>query len=126
MFLSTASDSSSVGLSFPGREENWVPFESGPVWFSSEYQTRDSQSLSRSETQNRFLEAGTPVVYSGTGVDEHGVVVHCWTDDETNLYDCYVAFFGIAVPEGKPERKPYVLRYFASSLRVVDEEGLDE
>jgi hypothetical protein len=39
---------------------------------------------------------------------------------EISGYDCYVAFFGPALASGKLEEKPYVLRYAASSLNVLD------
>jgi len=34
-------------------------------------------------------------------------------------YDCYVAFFGGSLPTGAPNERPYVLRYFSTSLEVV-------
>lgn len=47
---------------------------------------------------------------------ECGIVIHAW--DDAGEQDCYVAFFGESFPPTaeKPTRKPYVLRYFASSL----------
>ncbi|WGM32185.1 hypothetical protein [Brevundimonas sp. NIBR11] len=70
---------------------------------------------------DRFLEPGTPVRRTniGDGIWEDGVVVHCWFDDELRAYDCYVAFFGDAIPEGEPSVKPYVLRYASTSLVVI-------
>lgn len=67
---------------------------------------------------DEFLEPGARVrLLSGIdGSWEDGVVVHCWLDDEIGVYDCYIAFFGDAIPEGKPAEKPYVLRYAATSL----------
>jgi hypothetical protein len=50
---------------------------------------------------------------------ELGVVIHCWLDQELGEHDCYVAFFGDALPEGQPSEKPYVLRYAARSLTVL-------
>jgi hypothetical protein len=35
-------------------------------------------------------------------------------------YDCYVAFFGPALPSGNPDEKPYMLRYAACSLTVIE------
>ncbi|MBR2268738.1 MAG: hypothetical protein IJ918_10740 [Sphingobium sp.] len=55
----------------------------------------------------------------GAVTTELGVVVHCWRDDEIGMFDCYVAFFGASFPQGRPEEKPYVLRYAATSLRVI-------
>jgi hypothetical protein len=69
----------------------------------------------------RFIPAGAKVRDDGTGEPEFGIVVHCWVNEEAGGYDCYVAFFGNEFPSGKPMQKPYVLRYFASSLNVVSE-----
>ena len=68
-----------------------------------------------------FLSPGTPVrlVNDLDGRWEDGVVVHCWYSDEIFGFDCYVAFFGSAIPDGKPKEKPYVLRYAATSLTVI-------
>jgi len=51
---------------------------------------------------------------------EKGIVVHYWYDDEMDCFDYYVAFFGTAFPEGKPDRIPYVLRYLETSLEKAD------
>jgi hypothetical protein len=51
---------------------------------------------------------------------EYGIVVHCWDSDEIGQYDCYVAFFGDALPTGTPDEKPYVLRYAATSLTTTE------
>ena len=71
-----------------------------------------------------FLQVGTKVRYDGLvdGVPEYGVVVHCWMSEDIGGYDCYVAFFGSELPNGLPKTKPYVLRYAASSLIVIEEE----
>lgn len=70
----------------------------------------------------RFLKPGTRVSYDGLQDDrpELGVIVHCWFDEEIGEHDCYVAFFGLAFPDGKPAEKPYILRYAAGSLTVLD------
>jgi hypothetical protein len=71
------------------------------------------------------LAAGTRVrldsyVNGGdTITSEFGIVVHCWLDEEMGMFDCHVAFFGDAFPDGEPVEKPYVLRYAAASLTVV-------
>ena len=52
--------------------------------------------------------------------DEVGIVVSCWFEEEILAKDCYIAFFGEEFPSGKPNVKPYVLRYSATSLTVVD------
>jgi hypothetical protein len=65
-------------------------------------------------------QRGDRVRYRGSDEAEHGVVVHTWTDDATAATDCHVAFYGTTFPEGRPRSKPYVLRYLASSLEVVD------
>jgi len=73
--------------------------------------------------QASYLPPGTAVRCDGLveGGPEYGIVVHCWLDDEIGVYDCYVAFFGNQRPNGKPEEPPYVLRYAAISLKVVDD-----
>jgi hypothetical protein len=67
----------------------------------------------------RFIPAGTKVRYDGTGEPEF-IVVHCWMNDDIGGYDCYVAFFGNEFPDGRPPCIPYVLRYAASSLDIVE------
>jgi len=71
-------------------------------------------------TSSELLPPGTLVRYDGTGEPEYGVVVHCWRDEESGGADCYVAFFGDERPKGKPAEKPYIFRYFATSLVVLD------
>jgi hypothetical protein len=69
-----------------------------------------------------YLRPGTSVRLDG-GDDsqpEYGVVVHCWLNEEIDAHDCYVAFFGDALPSGKPNKIPYILRYLSTSLRVLD------
>ena len=70
-----------------------------------------------------FIPQGSAVRYDGLGESgpEFGIVVHCWRDPEIEAYDCYVAFFGTAVPIGKPSEKPYVLRYSSLSLARLQE-----
>jgi hypothetical protein len=81
--------------------------------------------------QNVFLPAGTKVARTASFLEadsddlegrirtEYGVVVHCWLD-EHGFYNCYIAFFNFSgFPKGKPRSKPYILRYWSMSLRVV-------
>lgn len=78
----------------------------------------DVSALSDKLLMSRYLKPGTlvrRVDHSGDSWEE-GVVVHCWLDEELGVFDCYVAFFGASVPEGKPSEKPYVLRYASTSL----------
>lgn len=79
---------------------------------------RDGAAMDQAPACDRFLPPGTGVRYDGLGDGrcEYGVVVHCWLDGEIGGYDCYVAFFGDSIPEGRPDEKPYVLRYAAASL----------
>jgi hypothetical protein len=76
--------------------------------------------------QDRYLATGTKVwhdaVVSGGSKTESevGIVVHCWMNEEMGGYDCYVAFFGSALPVGVPAEKPYILRYASSSLRALE------
>ncbi len=66
-----------------------------------------------------MLKVGQRVKYLGTGSTEVGVVVWVW-DDEFGDQDAYVAFFGTSFPADKPENPPYILRYYAASLEVVE------
>jgi len=79
--------------------------------------------MSNEDAIGPFLSAGTKVRLDGNveGGPELGVVVHCWMSEEIGGYDCYVAFFGSELPSGRPKTKPYVLRYAASSLKVIKE-----
>lgn len=71
--------------------------------------------------KDRYLSPGTKVkLDSLEGESEEGVVVHCWADDAIDAYDCFVAFYGLRSPKSAPEKKPYVLRYAASSLKVIE------
>ena len=69
-----------------------------------------------------LLPPGTKVRYDGLvdGRPEFGIVIHCWLDEDHSFYDCHVAFYGDALPEGAPKEKPYVLRYASTSLVVLD------
>jgi len=62
-------------------------------------------------------EPGTKVKLMGS--DEVGVVVCGWEDPHGG-YDYYIAFFGDSFPKGSPDTKPYVLRYFETSLEIVN------
>ncbi len=67
-----------------------------------------------------MLKPGTRVILRQS--EERGIVLHTWIDPETLDNDCYVAFFGKQWPEEQQyiqPNKPYVLRYFESSLEVV-------
>jgi hypothetical protein len=72
--------------------------------------------------EDRYLAPGTRVRRDAFVNDndhttsEFGVVVHCWLDNEIGMFDCYIAFFGDDFPDGKPDEKPYVLRYAATGL----------
>ena len=57
---------------------------------------------------------------TGQNPSEYGVVIHCWRDTELQIYDCLIAFFGSEFPDGRPEEKPYILRYASMHLVVVD------
>ena len=71
---------------------------------------------------DRYLEPGTQVRLINHGDDswEDGIVIHCWLDAEIGVHDCYVAFFGDTIPDGKPTAKPYVLRYASTSLALLE------
>jgi hypothetical protein len=63
-----------------------------------------------------MLHPGQRVKHRDTG--EVGIVVHAWTGAD-GVVDAYVALFGEAFPVGAPVEKPYVLRYFESTLEVL-------
>jgi len=75
--------------------------------------------------EDRLIAPGTKVRLDSLVDDdevptsEFGVIVYCWLDDEIGMVDCYVAFFGAELPNGKPSEQPYVLRYAATSLTVL-------
>jgi hypothetical protein len=50
---------------------------------------------------------------------EVGVVVWVWKNSNADA-EVYVAFFGKAFPNAVPESKPYVLRYFSTSLELAE------
>lgn len=64
-----------------------------------------------------MLYPGQRVKHRSTG--EVGVVVYAWFD-ESSVVDVYVAFFGDCFPKGEPSTKPYLLRYYESSLEVLE------
>lgn len=90
--------------------------------------TNEDFTMANDKRQDRYFAPGTRV-RSDAFVDgdddnvrsEYGVVVHCWPDDEIGMWDCYIAFFGDSLPEGKPADAPYVLRYAAATLVEVTE-----
>jgi hypothetical protein len=72
----------------------------------------------------KVLKPGDPVVLISSG--ECGIVVWTWPCEHADdIPDHYVAFFGKKFPLGKPTKKPYILRYLATSLLAVvtDEVG---
>lgn len=74
--------------------------------------------------EDRYLHPGTKVRLDSVNGDDHvaseyGIVVHCWEDQALGFHDCYVAFFGDAMPTGQPTEKPYVLRYAAICLTTL-------
>lgn len=75
--------------------------------------------------KDRYLAPGTRVRLDAfVNDDDHttpefGVVVYCWLDKEIGMFDCYVAFFGAAFPDGKPDEQPYVLRYATVGLAEI-------
>ena len=68
------------------------------------------------------LKIGQKVRVRSTG--EVGVVVWIWQNEHDDT-DVYVAFFGNEFPEtnysnGTMPDRPYILRYFDSSLEPID------
>ncbi len=73
-----------------------------------------------------YLPPGTRVRHDGLvlgsdGDPEFGVVIHCWRNEDEDIFDCSVAFFGDSFPDAAPQEPPYVLRYASMSLIVLDE-----
>ncbi len=71
------------------------------------------------------LPVGTKVRFdssneTGANPSEYGVVIHCWRDEELQIWDCLIAFFGSGFPDGLPEEKPYILRYASMQLLVLN------
>lgn len=56
---------------------------------------------------------------------EVGIVVCCWTDEELDTQDNYVAFFGDSFPKDKPDSMPYILRYLSTSLTLIDDVAIE-
>ena len=69
-------------------------------------------------TNDQYLKPGTKVRLPSTG--EYGIVVHCWYSEEIYNYDCYIAFYGTSFPDEKTECSPYILRYAAVSLEILE------
>lgn len=65
-----------------------------------------------------YISPGTKVKLPITG--EYGIVAHCWYSDQIYDFDCYVAFFGTSFPDQETECRPYILRYAAVSLEILD------
>lgn len=69
-----------------------------------------------------MLIPGQKVRLPSTG--EVGIVVWTWQNEHDDI-DVYVAFFGNEFPASKytsddSPKKPYILRYYASSLERID------
>jgi hypothetical protein len=65
-----------------------------------------------------YIKPGTKVKLPITG--EYGIVAHCWYSDHIYDFDCYVAFFGTSFPDQETECRPYILRYAAVSLEILE------
>ena len=69
-----------------------------------------------------MLTPGQKVRLRSTG--EVGIVVWTWQNEQDDT-DVYVAFFGNEFPQSKYDgstcpKKPYILRYYESSLERID------
>ena len=62
------------------------------------------------------LTVGDSVRHRDTG--EVGIVVWLSSSDDGSE-DTYVAFFGDSFPAAEPKEKPYVLRYYTTSLEKI-------
>ncbi|MGF1489021.1 MAG: hypothetical protein ACFBSE_18195 [Prochloraceae cyanobacterium] len=65
-----------------------------------------------------YIEPGTKVKLLDT--EEYGIVTHCWYSDELCAYDCYIAFYGTSFPDRDTYCRPYILRYFTTSLEILE------
>lgn len=74
-------------------------------------------SLEKTISQRSPLELKVGDLVELVSTGEVGRIVSIWDDD--GMQDCYVAFFGDALPNGKPSDKPYILHYYAASLRRI-------
>lgn len=72
------------------------------------------------EEMSREIKPGTFVIRTDPAYPEVGIVVATWIDEHGHQ-DCYIAFYGETWPklDAKPS-KPYILRYYASGLRIVE------
>jgi len=62
------------------------------------------------------LTIGDAVRHRDTG--EVGIIVWMRSSDD-GAADTYVAFFGDSFPVDDPKEKPYVLRYYSTSLEKI-------
>ena len=69
-------------------------------------------------TNDQYIKPGTRVRLPSTG--EYGIIVHCWYSEEIYDYDCYVAFYGTSFPDEKTDCRPYIFRYAAVSLEILE------
>lgn len=67
---------------------------------------------------NEYIEPGTKVKLPSTG--EYGIVVYCWYSQEILDFDCYIAFFGTSFPSKNTDCRPYIFRYAAVSLEILE------
>lgn len=67
---------------------------------------------------DEYIEPGTKVKLPITG--EYGIVIHCWYSHEIFDFDCYVAFFGTSFPDNETDCRPYIFRYAAVSLEILE------
>ncbi|MCP2729277.1 hypothetical protein [Limnofasciculus baicalensis] len=65
-----------------------------------------------------YIKPGTKVKLPTTG--EYGIVAHCWYSDDIYDFDCYIAFFGRSFPDRETKCRPYILRYAAVSLEILE------
>jgi len=81
--------------------------------------------------RNKHIKPGTLVLRQDSlligetegdrAAGEYGRVIHCFLT-QGDIWDCYVAFFGNSIPVfGEKIVKPYVLRYYCSSLEIIEE-----
>lgn len=85
----------------------------------SVYAAHGGAPLEGRRCQNgEYIEPGTKVKLPSTG--EYGIVVHCWYSQNILDFDCYIAFFGTSFPSKDTDYKPYIFRYAAVSLEILE------
>jgi len=79
-------------------------------------------NINKNQFDDIYIKAGTKVKLTKSNDEdnpEYGIVFHCWWNDIHQVYDCYVAYFGDFIPEGKPTEMPYILISASMFLEII-------